>query len=142
MRLIFLIFLVAPLAQIAADGDTDSDSVIKEASAAYNAENYEQAILLLEKAVETEPTCAECAHQLGRAYGRLAENTNWVSAIGLAKKSRVAFESAVELDPFNAQALEDLIRFYREAPKFLGGDDEKADGLERRLLELRATRTS
>ena len=118
------------------------DSVIEEASAAYDAENYEQAILLLEKAVETEPKCAECAHQLGRAYGRLAENTNWVSAIGLAKKSRVAFESAVELDPFNAQALEDLIRFYREAPKFLGGDDEKADGLERRLLELRATRTS
>ncbi|MFP6681809.1 MAG: hypothetical protein VCB07_06400, partial [Gammaproteobacteria bacterium] len=94
MRLIFLIFLVAPFAQIAADGDTDPDSVIEEASAAYNAENYEQAILLLEKAVETEPTCAECAHQLGRAYGRLAENTNWVSAIRLAKKSRVAFESA------------------------------------------------
>jgi tetratricopeptide (TPR) repeat protein len=142
MRLIFLIFLLAPFAQIAADGDIDSDSVIEEAAAAYDAENYEQAILLLEKAVETEPKCAECAHQLGRAYGRLAENTNWVSAIGLAKKSRVAFESAVELDPFHAQALEDLIRFYRDAPRFLGGDEEKADGLERRLLELRAAHTS
>ena len=85
MRLIFLIFLLAPFAQIAADGDINSDSAIEEASAAYDAENYEQAILVLEKAVETEPTCAECAHQLGRAYGRLAENTNWVSAIGLAK---------------------------------------------------------
>ena len=97
---------------------------------------------MLEKAVESEPTCAECVHQLGRAYGRVAEKASWITAISFAKKSRIAFESAVELDPFNAQALEDLIRFYRDAPGFLGGDDDKADSLERRLRELLASHTS
>jgi hypothetical protein len=45
------------------------------------------------------------------------------------------------MDPTNAQALEDLIKFYRVAPGFLGGDDDKAEKLERRLQTLRTDRT-
>jgi len=142
MRLILIISLLLPVARVAADGHIGSYSAIEVASLAYAAESYEQAIVVLEQAVEADPTCAVCAHQLGRAYGRLAENANWIEALGLAKKSRGAFESAVELDPSNDQALEDLIRFYRDAPGFLGGDENKADILEHRLLELRAAYTS
>ena len=141
MRLILLMLLILPAAPTTADGDIASDSVIDQAADLYVAEEYERAIELLENAVQAEPDCAECAHQLGRAYGRLAENANWIAAMGLAKKSRIAFENAVELDPYNAQALEDLIKFYRDAPGFLGGDADKADSLEYRLRKLRSPLT-
>ena len=142
MRLILTLLLLLACVGVVADGDVGPDSVIEEAATLYAAEDYERAIELLEQAVQTEPSCAECAHQLGRAYGRLAENSSWFAAMGLAKKSRVAFENAVALDPSNAQALEDLIRFYRDAPGFLGGGGDKADSLESRLRDLHAARTS
>ncbi len=141
MRLILLILLLLPAAHATTDDDS-SKSVIEQAAELYAAEEYERAIALLENAVQAAPDCAECAHQLGRAYGRLAENANWIAAMGLAKKSRIAFENAVALDPDNAQALEDLIKFYRHAPGFLGGDEDKADSLESRLHDLRAAHTS
>ncbi len=141
MRFMLLMMLILPAAHASADSDVASDSVIDQAAAHYAAANYDLAIELLETAVQADPGCAACAHQLGRAYGRLAENVNWIAAVRLAKKSRLAFENAVELDPHNAQALEDLIRFYRDAPGFLGGDEEKANNLDSRLRRLRASQT-
>ena len=37
--------------------------------------------------------------------------------------------------------VEDLIRYYRAAPGFLGGSNKKADALERRLREGTSGRT-
>ena len=70
-----------------------------DAEDAYAAADYERAAGILEALVETDPACAACAHLLGRAYGRLAEQAGWTRALGLAKKTRVAFETAVDLDP-------------------------------------------
>ena len=134
--------LIIPAAQVVADRETSSSLVIEEASVLYEARKYKLAVDLLTKELEREPTCAGCAHQLGRAYGRLAENASWIAAIGLAKKTRIAFENAVELDPLNEQALQDLIQFYREAPGFLGGGADKANNLESRLNKLRAENSS
>ena len=134
--------LILPAAWVAADRATSSSLVIEEASALYEAKKYRLAVDLLKKELEREPTCASCAHQLGRAYGRLAENASWIAAIGLAKKTRIAFENAVELDPLNEQALQDLIQFYREAPGFLGGGADKASNLESRLIKLRTENNS
>lgn len=141
MPLILLILILIPLAH-AANGVTDIEPPFDEASRAYAAEDYTQAIEVLENVIEVQPDCADCAHLLGKAYGRLADQASWFQALGLARKSLAALESAVALDPYNDQALEDLIKFYRQAPGFLGGDDDKADELERRLREHGADYTT
>ena len=100
---------------------------------AYEGGRYEEAARLLSAGLAIEPTCARCAHLLGRSYGRLAERARGLRALGLARKTRDALELAVQLDPDEPRALEDLIRYYRAAPGFLGGSREKARQLEQRL---------
>lgn len=63
---------------------------------------------------------------LGRALGREAQQANVLRQPGLAKKTRAAWERAIELDPDNLDARADLIQYYVQAPGFLGGSDEKA----------------
>ncbi len=119
-----------------------SADLLTAATTAFDAGEFARTVELLEQLSPLQPSCGECAHLLGKAYGRMAEQASWGRAIELAKKSRVALESAVDLDPSNAPALEDLIRYYRQAPGFLGGDDAKAARLEQRLFQLRAASTS
>jgi tetratricopeptide (TPR) repeat protein len=63
---------------------------------------------------------------LGRAYGREAQSANVLRQPGLAKKTRSAWERAIELDPDNLDARTDLIQYYVQAPGFLGGSTQKA----------------
>ena len=63
---------------------------------------------------------------LGRAYGREAQNANVLRQPGLARKTRAAWERAIELDPENLDARSDLIQYYVQAPGFLGGSTQKA----------------
>ena len=97
--------------------------------------------MLLEAVLEREPECANCAHLLGKSYGRMAERAGWTEAIGLAKKTRLALEQAVAPAPYHAHAIRDLIKYYRAAPGFLGGSEEKARELEQRLRQSEAGHT-
>ena len=72
------------------------------------------------------PASSEYHLWLGRAYGNKAEHSSWFTAIGLAKKTRVEFEKAVQLDENNVDARSDLAEYYMEAPGFLGGGADKA----------------
>ena len=109
---------------------------------AYETGRYDRAITLLETAIAADPECARCMHMLGKSYGRMAEHAAWLEAIKFAKKTRLALESAIELAPEDPEVIEDLIRYYRAAPGFLGGSDEKARALEQRLLQVATDRTS
>lgn len=120
---------------------TDATTLFASAARAYEDGHYEAAARLFEQVIGLEPDCARCAHLLGRSYGRLAEQAGWLEAIELAKKTRIALELAVELAPEDPEALRDLIRYYRQAPSFLGGSDSKAEALERRLRGSAAGRT-
>ena len=100
---------------------------------AYEAQDYEHAAQVLEEVVKIQPDCVRCVHLLGKSYGRMTEQANWVSVPGLARKTRNALEQAVELAPDDVRIVEDLIKFYRAAPRFLGGSAKKAERLERRL---------
>jgi tetratricopeptide (TPR) repeat protein len=84
------------------------------------------AVDLFEKVAETSPNNSEYFLWLGRALGRKAEKAMFLIAPSLAGKSRDAFERAVDLDPNNLDARDDLLSFYLEAPGFLGGGKEKA----------------
>ena len=84
------------------------------------------AIERLQRAVAQAPGRSDFHDWLGRAYGIGAQRAAVVRQLGLAVKARQEFERAVELDPANADALEDLIEFQIQAPALLGGSLAKA----------------
>ena len=85
-----------------------------------------QAIEWLKKAVAHEPRRSEYHDWLGRAYGIAAEHAPVVRQLGLALRVKAELEHAVELDPANLDAREDLIEFQIRAPALLGGSLDKA----------------
>src|ERR1700726_1918132 len=85
-----------------------------------------QAIDWLRRAVARAPGRSDFHDWLGRAYGIAAERAAGGRQLGLAVQGRQEVERAVELDPANADALEDLIEFQIQAPAFLGGSLAKA----------------
>jgi Flp pilus assembly protein TadD len=99
----------------------------------YMQADYKKASDALEKAVSANPQNSEYALWLGRAYGRRAETSSPFTAPGLANKARHFFETAVQLNPRNLDALTDLFEYYLEAPGFLGGGSDKAQGLVNKI---------
>lgn len=92
----------------------------------YAEERWDAAVSECERAANLTPRNSAYQLWLGRAYGEKAEHSSWFTAIALAKKTHVAFEKAVELDPKNVDARSDLSEYYIEAPGFLGGGTDKA----------------
>jgi tetratricopeptide (TPR) repeat protein len=87
----------------------------------------------LQKAVSKDPTNTYYYHWLGRAFGRRAEMSNVFSAMRYAAKARQCFEKAIELDPANHEAVNDLFEYSLEAPGFLGGGLQKATDIAGRI---------
>jgi tetratricopeptide (TPR) repeat protein len=79
-----------------------------------------------ETATKLEPKSSTYFLWLGRAYGRAAQEANVLRQPGLARKTRSAWERAIELDADNLDARSDLIQYYVQAPGFLGGSTAKA----------------
>lgn len=92
-------------------------------------EDYKKATEVLERAVAGDPRSAEHHLWLGRAWGRRAETSSFVTAPGYASKARQHFEKAFELDQANMDVIGDLFSYYLEAPGFLGGGLDKAEKL-------------
>lgn len=95
-----------------------------------------EAVVALEKAVTGAPLSSDYYDWLGKAYGRVAETSSFVAALGWAKKTVRAFERAVELDPSNLEALSDVFEYYLQAPGIAGGGVEKADRVARQIGAL------
>src|SRR4029453_9493404 len=91
--------------------------------AQFELHDYPAAIQTLERGVALAPADAQTHRWLGRAVG---EEPNRKSSFSLAIRVRRQFEEAVRLDPMNLDARRDLLEFYLEAPRLLGGGDEKA----------------
>lgn len=98
--------------------------------------NPKKASEAFEKAVAAEPANSGYRLWLGRAYGQRAETSSFITAPGFATKARQNFQKAIELDPRNAEAVNDLFEYYLEAPGILGGGLEKASALTERIREL------
>ena len=69
----------------------------------------------------------------GKAYGLKADRSGVLSGFSLAKKVRAAFEAAVNLDPDNGEAVDDLGEYYVQAPSIVGGGTDKASALAARV---------
>lgn len=98
--------------------------------------DYKRAGESLEKALAAEPGNSEYALWLARAYGRRAETASPFTAPGLASRARQNFEKAVQLNPGNLEALNDLCDYYIEAPGFLGGGIDKAEATAARIARI------
>ncbi len=114
----------------------DAEALFSQGVDAYGAEKYEHAVTLFERAAREQPSVSRYYLWLGKAHGRQAERASIFHAAGLAKKTRAAFERAVELDGKNLEALNDLLDYYLAAPSFLGGGEEKAESVVARLAEI------
>jgi cytochrome c-type biogenesis protein CcmH/NrfG len=104
----------------------------------YMLADFKKATDALEKAVAAAPADSEYALWLARAYGRRAETSNPLTAPAHASKAHRYFEKAVELDPKNLEAMNDLFEYYLEAPGFLGGGFDKAQALASRIAQINA----
>jgi tetratricopeptide (TPR) repeat protein len=98
--------------------------------------DYKKSTDYLEQAVAAEPANSNYHAWLGRVYGRRAETSFALSAMGWASKSRNSLEKAAQLDPSNYEAIGDLFEFYLQAPGFMGGGLDRAE----KLAELVAKR--
>jgi tetratricopeptide (TPR) repeat protein len=96
-------------------------------------QQYDKASEACEKAVAADGQNARYHLWLGRAYGEHASHAAFTAAFALAKKTRAEFETAVKLDPKDADALSDLGEFYLDAPGFLGGGADKAADIAAKL---------
>ena len=132
-----LISCLAPLVTLfAAVGSWADDRPVDAGIAAYRDGNYKAAVESFVKAIQAAPQDSSAHHWLGKCYGRIAEQSNWLASMSYAKKTLKQFRKAVELDTNNRNALRDLIDYLDTAPSFLGGNKQEAKHLEQRLKGL------
>jgi len=104
-----------------AKSPNDAESHFLLGRAYYSLKHWDKSISELEKAASLDSRSSLYQLWLGRAYGEKASDVSFLSAMGWAKKTRQAFERAVQLDPGSVGARSDLTEFYMNAPGFLGG---------------------
>jgi len=100
-------------------------------------EDWDRGIANCERARDLDPQNSLYYLWLGRVYGEKADRANFLTAAGLAKKVRSAFERAVELAPTSWEARADLGEFYVEAPGIVGGGKDKAQEQANALMSLK-----
>lgn len=113
---------------------------LEEVRAALKAEQWEAAVEAGQKAVRDAPGSSTAHRLLGQAFGQKAIRASLFAQIGLAKKCRTEFERAAALDPGDPEARVDLVTYYANAPRFLGGGLDKAREQLRTLNGLDAAR--
>jgi len=118
-------------------GESDETVMFAQGIDLYETDKYKQARDIFENLVKLDSENSVYYHWLGKSYGRIAETAPWLTAISMAKKTRKAFEKAVELDNTNINALIDLKEYYLNAPGFLGGSRKKAEDIDKTLGKLK-----
>ena len=108
-------------------GDAGAHVVLCRAVYAQNL--IDPAVTECQAASNALPNDSDAQMFLGRALGAKAAHANALSAFGIARKVRDAFERAVQLGPSNVAAANDLAEYYVAAPAVVGGGQDKASRL-------------
>lgn len=106
----------------------------------YGLGEYKSATQVLDDAAKLQPNSSDIYLWLGRAYGRRAETSNFLTAPRHAAKTHRYLERALQLDSSNQGAADDLLEYYLQAPGFLGGGRSKAEALARQMMGVDAER--
>ena len=99
----------------------------------YSEDMVDMSVQECEQAALLTPGDSNTQMWLGRAYGLKASNAGPFTGLSLAKKVRLAFERAAQLDPTNVPALTALGEFYIAAPALVGGGLDKAERVAAQL---------
>lgn len=92
----------------------------------YQLGEYKKATDSLERAIAEDPKNSDYYDWLGKVYGKRAETSSILTAWSYAPKCRKNFERAIELDPKNLEAIDDLFEYSIDAPGLVGGGLDKA----------------
>ncbi len=109
------------------------------AKAYLGADQFDAAVTSGERAVAINPKNSEYHNWLGQAYGQKADHASMFSAFPLARKTQKEFQTAVQLDERNFDAVQNLIEYDCTAPSVVGGGEDKAQPLIQKLLALDAS---
>jgi tetratricopeptide (TPR) repeat protein len=97
---------------------------------------YKKATEALEKAIQKDTSNSDYFDWLGKIYGKRAETSSFVTAWSYAGKCQKNFERAIELEPKNLDAIDDLFEFALDAPGFVGGGLDKAAAVSDKAREV------
>ncbi|MBL8212334.1 MAG: hypothetical protein JNK87_16585 [Bryobacterales bacterium] len=120
----------------ALQGDTSAAALQLQGQSWFLLGEFKKATDAFDKALEQNANNSELNAWAGRAYGRRAETGNPLAAPRYASKARQFFERAVQLDPRNVEAMNDLFEYYLQAPGFLGGGKDKAVRMAAQIAAL------
>jgi hypothetical protein len=125
--------LVASLPQ---GGRDNAQAKFLECRVRYALEQWNAAASACGRAVELDGQNSSYHLWYGRALGGRASSASFMSAFSLGKQVREQFETAVRLDPRNAEALSDLGSFDVDAPGMVGGGLDKAEEVAAQLEKV------
>lgn len=100
------------------------------------AKKYDDAVNSGEKLVAIDPKSSVYHQWLGAAYGQKAAHVSVFSAYPLARKTQKEFETAVQLDEHNFDAIQNLVEYDCTAPSMVGGGEDKAQPLIQKLMSM------
>ncbi len=95
---------------------------------------------LAEKAVTLDARTAKYHRQVAEVLGVMAQSSNALQQLFLARRFRKEIDTALALDPADTQAMRDLLEFYLLAPFIAGGDAAKATPLALQIGGIEAPR--
>ncbi len=104
----------------------DAESLHLLSRAYFALEQWDAAISSNEAAIAMQPNNSGYHTWMGRQYGQKADSVSFFSAPGFARKAKVEFERAVQLNGSSVEARKDLAEYYIEAPAIMGGGLDKA----------------
>jgi tetratricopeptide (TPR) repeat protein len=114
------LFLIEPV------NAEDTARLFGQAQELMRRQQFAAAVPLLERCVAADPGSSKLHQWLGRALGLQAAQKGITSSVLSVRKVKAAFEKAIELDPLNLEARNDLAIMYVALPRLLGGSKAKA----------------
>src|SRR5579863_9685286 len=103
---------------------------------------WDEAIQQAERAVSLDRKDPEFQAALADAIGSKLSGAQlgWFQKLSLARRFRKEAEQALQLDPNNIDANQDLMEFHLDAPGIVGGDKKKAAELADRMVHSNPVR--
>jgi hypothetical protein len=114
--------------------DAEAAYLLSEVKIAFG--DLEGALALAEKAVALAPKDSRFHRQLADACGLTAEKASLFSKAHWARRMREEAETSASLDPKNLDARFDLLEFYIQAPRLMGGGQDKARAMADEIARI------
>ena len=125
-RSFLLLALLAAFFARLSIGAEDTASLYRQAQELMRRQQFAAAVPLLEKCVAAEQGNSKVHQWLGRAVGLEAAQNGITKSLFSIRKVKAELEKAIELDPVNLEARQDLAIMYRALPGLVGGSNAKA----------------